>query len=44
MANCNTLQALVRTWSPHFVVFLDEQQWEPYDGPRYVADKVILWK
>jgi hypothetical protein len=24
--------------------FLDEEQWEPYDGPRYVADKVMMWK
>jgi hypothetical protein len=35
---------LVRTWSPHFVLFLDEEQWEPYDGPRYVVDKVMMWK
>jgi hypothetical protein len=25
MATYNTLQALVRTWSPHFVLFLDEE-------------------
>jgi hypothetical protein len=24
--------------------FLDEEQWEPYHGPRYVADKVMMWK
>jgi hypothetical protein len=29
MAICNTLEALVRTWSPHFVSFLDEEQWSP---------------
>jgi hypothetical protein len=40
----NTLEALVRTWSPHFVPFLDEEQWESYDGPRYVADKDMMWK
>jgi hypothetical protein len=32
MANYNTLEALVHTWSPSFVPFLNE---EPYDGPRY---------
>jgi hypothetical protein len=21
-----------------------KKQWEPYDGPRYVADKVMMWK
>jgi hypothetical protein len=25
-----------------FVPFLDEEQWEPYDGPRYVADKAMM--
>jgi hypothetical protein len=44
MATYNTLEALVRTWSPLFVSFLDEEQWEPYDGPRYVADKAMMWK
>jgi hypothetical protein len=44
MTNYNTLEALVHTWSPHFVPFLDEEQWEPYDGPRYVADKAMMWK
>ena len=44
MANYNTLEALVRTWSPRFVLFLDEEQWEPYDGPRYMADKTMMWK
>jgi hypothetical protein len=42
MATYNTLEALVRTWSSHFVPFLDEEQWEPYDGPRYVADKAMM--
>jgi hypothetical protein len=42
MATYNTLEALVRTWSPRFVSFLDEEQWEPYDGPRYVADKGMM--
>jgi hypothetical protein len=40
----NTLEALVCTWSPRFVSFLYEEQWEPYDGPRYVAGKVMMWK
>jgi hypothetical protein len=40
----NTLETLLRTWSPHFVLFLDKEQWEPYDGPRYVANKVMMWK
>jgi hypothetical protein len=44
MATYNTLEALVRTWSSHFVPFLDEEQWEPYNGPRYVADKAMMWK
>jgi hypothetical protein len=44
LANYNILEALVRTWSHHFVPFLDEEQWEPYDGPRYVADKAMMWK
>jgi hypothetical protein len=44
MATYNTFEALVRTWSPRFVMFLDEEQWEPYDGPRYVTDKVMMWK
>jgi hypothetical protein len=44
MANFNTLEALVHTWSPRFVSFLDEEQWEPYDGPRYMANKVMRWK
>jgi hypothetical protein len=37
MTNYNTLEALVHTWSPRFVPFLDEEQWEPYveeEGPR----------
>jgi hypothetical protein len=44
MVTYNTLDALVRTWSPRFVAFLDEEQWEPYDGPKYVADKALMWK
>jgi hypothetical protein len=24
--------------------FLDEEQWEPYDGTRYVTDKAMMWK
>jgi hypothetical protein len=32
MTNYTTLEALVRTWSPHFVPFLGEEQWEPYHG------------
>jgi hypothetical protein len=44
MATYNTLDALVHTWSPRFVAFLDEEQWEPYDGPKYVADKALMWK
>jgi hypothetical protein len=44
MATYNTLKALVCTWSPRFVPFLDEEQWESYDGPRYVADKGMMWK
>ncbi|TVU13231.1 hypothetical protein EJB05_40766, partial [Eragrostis curvula] len=29
---------MVHTWSPWFEPFLDEDEWAPYDGPRYVAD------
>jgi hypothetical protein len=25
-----------------FCSVLDEEQWEPYDGPKYVADKAIM--
>jgi hypothetical protein len=42
MGTYNTLEALVRTWSCCFVPFLDEEQWEPYDGRRYVVDKAIM--
>jgi hypothetical protein len=44
MAKYNTLQALVHTWPHHFVPFLDEEQWEPYDGPKYMTDKGMMWK
>jgi hypothetical protein len=44
MATYNTLEALVRTWSPCFIPFMDEEQWEPYDGPKYVANKAMMWK
>jgi hypothetical protein len=27
-----------------FCLILDEEQWEPYDDPRYVADKAMMWK
>jgi hypothetical protein len=44
MANYNTFKALVHTLSLCFVPFLDEEQWEPYDGPIYLADKAMMWK
>jgi hypothetical protein len=44
MANYTMLEALVQTWSHRFVLFLDEEQWDPYNGPRYVADKAMMWK
>jgi hypothetical protein len=44
MTTNNTLEVLAHTWSPRFVSFLDEEQWEPYDGLRYVTDKVMMWK
>jgi hypothetical protein len=44
MATYKTLEALVHTWSPHFVPFLGEEQWEPYDDTRYVADKTMMSK
>jgi hypothetical protein len=42
MATYNTLEALVHTWSPHFIPFLDEEQWKSYDGPRYMVDKAMM--
>jgi hypothetical protein len=42
MATYNTLERVVHTWSPCFVPFLDEEQWEHYDGIRYVADKAMM--
>jgi hypothetical protein len=44
MVNYTTLEALVETWSPRFVPFFDEDEWEPYDGPRYVANKAMVCK
>jgi hypothetical protein len=44
MANYNTLKALVHTRSPRFVSFLDEEQQEPYDGPKHMPDKVMMLK
>jgi hypothetical protein len=44
MANYTTLEALVSTWSPRSVPFLDEEQLESYDGPIYVADKAMMSK
>lgn len=39
-----TMDAMVKTWSPRFEPFLDEDHWAPYNGPRYVADVAMLWK
>jgi hypothetical protein len=44
MDTYNTLETLVHTWSPCFVPFFYEEQWEPYDGPRYVVDNAMMWK
>jgi hypothetical protein len=44
MTTYNTLEELVHTWSPRFVPFLDEEQWELYDGPRYIANNAMMWK
>jgi hypothetical protein len=44
METYNTSDALVRTWSPCFVPFFNQEQWELYDGPKYMADKAMMWK
>jgi hypothetical protein len=33
-----------QTEESYDVPFLDEEQWEPYDGSRYMADKAMMWK
>ena len=35
--------SLVQTWSPRFEPFLDEGQWPPYTGPKYIADPGTRW-
>jgi hypothetical protein len=44
MAIYTTLEALVQTWPPQFVSFLDEEQWEMYNGSTYMADTTMMWK
>ena len=38
-----SVDSLVRTWSPRFEPFLDEGQWPPYTGPKYIADLGTHW-
>lgn len=37
------MDALVRMWSPRFEPYLDEGQWPPYTGPKYIADPGCRW-
>jgi hypothetical protein len=47
---CPPLWPPITLWRRWFLLVLlvlslfYEEQWEPYDGPRYVADKAIMWK
>ena len=38
-----SVDSLVLTWSPHFEPYLDEGQWPPYTGSRYIADPGTHW-
>ena len=38
-----SVDALVRTWSPRFEPYLDEGQWPPYTGRKYIADPGCRW-
>jgi hypothetical protein len=38
-----SVDSLVRTWSPRFEPYLDNGQWPPYTGPRYIADPSTRW-
>jgi hypothetical protein len=38
-----SVDSLVLTSSPRFEPFLDEGQWPPYTGPKYIADPGTRW-
>jgi hypothetical protein len=38
-----SVDSLLLTWSPRFEPFLDEGQWPPYTGPKYIADPGARW-
>jgi hypothetical protein len=38
-----SVASLVHTWSPRFEPYLDESQWPPYTGPKYIADPSCRW-
>ena len=38
-----SVDSLVLTWSPYFEHYLDEGQWPPYTGLRYIADPGTRW-
>jgi hypothetical protein len=38
-----SVDSLVRTWSPHFEPYLDESQWPPYTGSKYIVDLGCCW-
>ena len=42
MVRYYSVGSLLRTWTPRFEPFLDEDQWEPYSGSQYVADMSLL--
>jgi len=38
-----SVDTLVLTWSPRFEPYLDEGQWPPYTGPKYVVHPGCRW-
>lgn len=38
-----SVQSMLRKWSLRFQPFLEEGQWPPYTGPRYIADAGDCW-
>lgn len=38
-----SVDSLVLTWSPRFEPYLDEGEWPPYSGPKYIVDPDSRW-
>ncbi|RLN23409.1 hypothetical protein C2845_PM07G02240 [Panicum miliaceum] len=38
-----SVDSLLLTWSPRYEPYLDEGQWPPYTGPKYIADPGCRW-